>query len=283
MDMNTAKLKKNAFRVTKERGKTASRIRIPGGHMDARFLAIIQEIAEKYGNGTVHITNRQGFEVPGIDFEDMPKVNALLQSVIEGLEINQEEINCGYPAAGTRNINACIGARVCPYGCYDTSAFAQRMEKAVFPNDLHFKIAFTGCHNDCAKVRMHDFGIIGMTLPQFDPNRCISCGACVKKCQSKSVGALTLVNFRPERDHKKCIGCGECVLACPDSAWTRSPDRWRLSRCPAHTVRPRNQLSRAQTSFCRSPSRSPSRRCRSCRGRARCVLRCGRRSPTCRL
>ena len=87
MDMNTAKLKKNAFRVTKERGKTASRIRIPGGHMDARFLAIIQEIAEKYGNGTVHITNRQGFEVPGIDFEDMPKVNALLQSVIEGLEI----------------------------------------------------------------------------------------------------------------------------------------------------------------------------------------------------
>ena len=226
MDMNTAKLKKNAFRVTKERGKTASRIRIPGGHMDARFLAIIQEIAEKYGNGTVHITNRQGFEVPGIDFEDMPKVNALLQSVIEGLEINQEEINCGYPAAGTRNINACIGARVCPYGCYDTSAFAQRMEKAVFPNDLHFKIAFTGCHNDCAKVRMHDFGIIGMTLPQFDPNRCISCGACVKKCQSKSVGALTLVNFRPERDHKKCIGCGECVLACPDSAWTRSKEKY---------------------------------------------------------
>ena len=41
MDMNTAKLKKNAFRVTQERGKTASRIRIPGGHMDARFLAII--------------------------------------------------------------------------------------------------------------------------------------------------------------------------------------------------------------------------------------------------
>lgn len=100
------------------------------------------------------------------------------------------------------------------------------MEKAVFPNDLHFKIAFTGCHNDCCKVRMHDFGIIGMTLPQYDPNRCISCGACVRQCQKKSVSALTLVNFRPQRDPVKCIGCGECVLACPDAAWTRSKEKY---------------------------------------------------------
>ena len=55
MDINTKKLKKNAFRVTKVRGKTASRIRVPGGHLDAGYLSLIQEIAEKYGNGTVHI------------------------------------------------------------------------------------------------------------------------------------------------------------------------------------------------------------------------------------
>ena len=30
MDINTKILKKNAFRVTKERGMTASRIRVPG-------------------------------------------------------------------------------------------------------------------------------------------------------------------------------------------------------------------------------------------------------------
>ena len=66
MDINTKKLKKNAFRVTKERGKTASRIRVPGGHLDVKFLPMIQKIAEEYGNGTVHITSRQGFEIPGI-------------------------------------------------------------------------------------------------------------------------------------------------------------------------------------------------------------------------
>lgn len=226
MDVNTKKLKKNAFRVTKVRGKTASRIRVPGGQLKAEHLSIIQEIAREYGNGMVNITSRQGFEVPGINFEDMPRVNELLQPVIEGLNINQEEAGKGYPASGTRNIVACVGNQICPYACYDTTAFAQRIEKAVFPNDLHFKIALTGCSNDCAKVRMHDFGIIGMTLPQFERDRCVTCQACVKFCKRKSVEALKEVNYRPARNEEKCIGCGECVLNCPMAAWTRSTEKY---------------------------------------------------------
>lgn len=226
MDINTKQLKKNAFRVTKVRGVTASRVRVPGGHLEAKYLSKIQEIAETYGNGTVHITSRQGFEIPGIPFDKIQEVNLALQSLIEGLEINQESVGDGYPAAGTRNITACIGNRVCPYACYDTSAFAKRIEKAVFPNDLHFKIALTGCPNDCAKVRMHDFGIMGMTVPSLDASRCVSCGACVKVCTKKSVGALKGVNYRPVRNEEKCIGCGECVLNCPNMAWSRSEKKY---------------------------------------------------------
>ncbi|HEY9575032.1 MAG TPA: sulfite reductase subunit C [Lachnospiraceae bacterium] len=226
MDVNTKVLKKNAFRVTKERGLSASRIRVPGGRMDAKYLADIQKIAETYGNGTVHLTIRQGFEIPGIPYEKMPEVNALLQPVIDGLGINQPQKGEGYSASGTRNIMACVGNSICPYGCYDTTAFARRVEKEIFPNDLHFKVAFTGCSNDCCKVRMHDFGIIGMTEPQFEAERCISCGACEKNCRKKSVKALTMVNFRPQRDHEKCIGCGECVNACPNYAWTRSEKKY---------------------------------------------------------
>ena len=74
MDINTKKLKKNAFRITKTRGITASRVRVPGGHLKAEYLGLIQEIADKYGNGTVHITTRQGFEIPGISFKDMDAV-----------------------------------------------------------------------------------------------------------------------------------------------------------------------------------------------------------------
>ncbi|MEW8995875.1 sulfite reductase subunit C [Clostridium sp.] len=226
MDINTKKLKKNAFRVTKTRGFTASRIRVPGGKMDAKYLAMIQEIAEKYGDGTVNITTRQGFEVPGIIFEDMDKVNELLQPIIEGLEINQVDEGMGYSAAGTRNISACVGNNICPYANYNTTEFAKKIEKAIFPNDLHFKVALTGCSNDCAKVRLNDFGIIGMTEPQYDMNKCVSCGACVKACTKKSTGALTMNNYKIQRDHKKCIGCGECVIACPTDAWTRSREKY---------------------------------------------------------
>ena len=71
LDINVGKLKKNAFRYSKVRGETASRIRIPGGVIDADSLAKVVEIAEKYGQGVIDLTNRQGIEIPGIKMEDM--------------------------------------------------------------------------------------------------------------------------------------------------------------------------------------------------------------------
>ena len=46
MDMNTKALKKNAFRVTKVRNVTSSRIRVPGGLLKAEYLVKIDVIAE---------------------------------------------------------------------------------------------------------------------------------------------------------------------------------------------------------------------------------------------
>ena len=130
----------------------------------------------------MHLTTRQGFEIPGIKFSDIDKVNELLQPIIEGLDINQEIPGKGYTAAGTRNVSACIGNNVCPYANYNTTNFAKRIEKEIFPNDLHFKIALTGCPNDCIKARMHDFGIIGMTMPQYDFRK-----VCILWCLCKSL------------------------------------------------------------------------------------------------
>ncbi len=226
LDINVGKLKKNAFRYSKVRGETASRIRIPGGVIDAKSLGQVVKIAEKYGNGVIDITNRQGIEIPGIKLEDMDKVNEEIQSIIEALHINQEEKGKGYPSSGTRNVEACPGERLCPFGCYDTTAFARKMEDMIFPNDRHVKIAFTGCSNDCAKTRMADFGIIGMTEPQYNPDRCVACEQCIDFCRRRSVGALSLVNGKVVRDTKKCVGCGVCVAYCPTRAWTRSKEHY---------------------------------------------------------
>ena len=100
------------------------------------------------------------------------------------------------------------------------------MDHEIFPNNRHVKVAFTGCSNDCAHVALNDFGIIGMTEPQYDPTRCIGCGQCVDWCQRRSVSALRLVNDKVVRDEDRCIGCGVCVVYCPTRAWTRSPEHY---------------------------------------------------------
>lgn len=45
------------------------------GDVSAEILEKVAEIAREYGNGTVHIATRQGFEIPGIPFELIPKIN----------------------------------------------------------------------------------------------------------------------------------------------------------------------------------------------------------------
>lgn len=90
-DINVGKLKRNAFRVSKHRGETASRVRMPGGYIDAESMKRISEIAEKYGNGSIFLTNRQGVEIPGIKLEDMDAVNKEIQLVIDNVKTNQEK------------------------------------------------------------------------------------------------------------------------------------------------------------------------------------------------
>ncbi len=230
LDINRKAITKNAYRITKVRGKTALRVRVPGGHLDAKYFDVLKEIAQKHGDGSVHLTTRQGFEIPGIPFEDIPEINKKIRPILEGLEIEKgvDIVNpkLGYPAAGTRNISACIGNNVCPFANFNTTDLARKLEKAIYPNNYHVKIALTGCPNDCIKARMQDFGIIGMAEPEYEYQSCIGCKACVKNCRVKVTGALKMQNGKVVRDHRRCIGCGECVMKCPTAAWTRSTKKF---------------------------------------------------------
>ena len=227
LDVDAKKIIKNAFRITKSRGKTAIRIRIPGGCLETKHFDLIKKIAEDYGDGVVHLTTRQGMEIPGIAYASIPDVNRSLMPLIQAIEIGSgvtiHDPEKGYPSAGTRNIAACIGSRVCPFANYDTTSLARKIEKEIYPNDFHVKVALTGCPNDCIKARMNDFGIVGMVEPQYDYQRCIGCEACVKNCASQVTGALRMHHGKVIRDKRRCIGCGECILKCPAAAWTRNP------------------------------------------------------------
>lgn len=229
-DLDTKVLIRNAFRITRDRDLTCLRVRVPGGHLAARWLPLIQRIAEQFGNGTVHLTTRQGFEIPGIPFDRTDDVRKVLAEYIAAVETEQgvavPRPAEGYPAAGLRNIAACIGNRVCQFANFDTTALALDLERLVYPHHFHVKIAVTGCPNDCIKAHLQDFGIIGQADVQLEADRCIGCEACVKNCRARVTGALTLHHRRVRRDPLRCIGCGECVLKCPTGAWSRNPEKF---------------------------------------------------------
>ena len=107
--------------------------------------------------------------------------------------------------------------------------YYEKLKEVRYQDVYHRALCYClGISNDTRRNinSMHDFGIMGMTVPHLESDRCVSCGACVKACKKKSVEALKPVNFRPQRDERRCIGCGECVLACPNAAWTRSEKKY---------------------------------------------------------
>jgi Na+-translocating ferredoxin:NAD+ oxidoreductase subunit B len=50
----------------------------------------------------------------------------------------------------------------------------------------------------------------------IDPGKCISCGACIKRCPVEAIAEDGNDKSKVGRD--KCIGCGVCVIGCPTDA-----------------------------------------------------------------
>lgn len=229
---NTKKIIKNAFRISKVRGESVIRIRVPGGHLDVKHLTMIKDLANEFGNGTVHLSSRQGFEIPGVKFADMDKIKERMAKMIYDIEENSDVIldspKQGYPSAGTRNIAACIGNRACRFSNADTTLLAQKIEKAIYPNNYHLKVTIVGCPNDCIKAHMNDVGIISNIIPEYDSQKCIGCEACLDNCRKIVTNALYSENCEIVRDEDYCIKCGECILKCPTGAFYRGDQLYRI-------------------------------------------------------
>ena len=230
-DIDIGKLKTNCYRQSKVPGEFMLQMRAPGGTIEAKYLSIIQHIAETWGNGTFHLGMRQTLNAPGIKYENIEAVNAYLQDYIKEIElelcgVDMESNNKGYPQIGPRNITSCIGSAHCIKGNINTFELARKLEKEIFPSPYHIKMSIAGCPNDCAKAHFNDVGIVGVTKPIYIKERCIGCGRCAKQCEHYATRVLSLVNNRIEKDPCCCVGCGECVEACPASAWVRSPQKF---------------------------------------------------------
>lgn len=202
-------LKKGGFMRQKQKGYFSLRLQVVGGNLTAENIRTVSEVADRYGKGYVHMTSRQGIEIPFIRFEDIEEVKAKLA---EG------GVKPGVCGPRVRTVTACQGAAVCPSGCIDTYALAKELDEHYFGKDLphKFKFGVTGCQNNCLKAEENDLGIKGGMIVDYKEDACIQCGVCVKACRE---GALTMKDGKVVIDREKCNHCGRCVKSCPTDAW----------------------------------------------------------------
>ena len=67
-DIDIKKTRINCFRQSKVPGEFMLQMRVPGAVIDAKYLKVVMEIAEKWGNGTFHLGTRQTLNAPGIKY-----------------------------------------------------------------------------------------------------------------------------------------------------------------------------------------------------------------------
>lgn len=204
-----AALKKGGFMRQKQKDNFSLRLAVVGGTLTAENLRKIAEVAEKYGDGHVHFTSRQGVEIPFVKLQDIDEVK---DSLAQG---GCEPGVCG---PRVRTVTACQGNEICPSGNIDTYHIAKELNERYFGRELphKFKFGVTGCQNNCLKAEENDVGIKGAAQVTWKEDACIQCGVCEKACREK---AITLEDNQVKVDYSKCNFCGRCAKSCPTDAW----------------------------------------------------------------
>ena len=134
------------------------RIRVPFGGLTANQLRQVADIADTYATGVGHVTTRQDFQ---LHFVPLPQVGTIMRKLAEvGLTTREACANT------VRNVTACALAGICPGEVFDVTPYAKTVADHLLRNPLNqslprkFKIAFSGCKQDCALTPIHDVGLL---------------------------------------------------------------------------------------------------------------------------
>ena len=209
MAVDYTTLKKCGFMRQKQKNNFSLRLAVVGGNLTSKNLQKIAEVAEKFGDGHVHLTSRQSIEIPFIKLDDIEEVKE---------ELAKGDCKPGVCGPRVRTVTACQGNQVCPSGNIDSNHIAQELDKRYFARELphKFKFGVTGCQNNCLKAEENDVGIKGAMTVSWKEDACIQCGVCEKACRT---GAITIQDGKVSVEESKCNYCGRCAKACPTDAW----------------------------------------------------------------
>ncbi len=199
-------LKKGGMIHQTTEGLFAMRIHVTGGNLGTAQMEAIRQAAERFGRGRVHLTIRQGVEIPDVPLDALAPAKEFLAA--SGLTV-------GGAGPTVRTVTACPGCRTCRRGVIDAPSLAAAIDRELYgkPAPHKFKVGVSGCPNNCIKAEENDAGVKGWIEPRVAGPSCIPCEACMASCP---VGAIrTGEDGRPVIDGDACIGCGDCIPACP--------------------------------------------------------------------
>ncbi|MCX5771396.1 MAG: Mov34/MPN/PAD-1 family protein, partial [Candidatus Hydrogenedentes bacterium] len=130
-------------------GRYMVRVRIAAGVGLPEQLRTVARLSRQYGNGILHVTTRQDIQIHDVAIEDTP-------GVLEGL------LQAGLSSRGgggntVRNISASLSG-VCPTEKFDVAPYAVALAEYLLQHNSSFylprkyKIAFSGCDDDCGQA-----------------------------------------------------------------------------------------------------------------------------------
>jgi len=193
------------------------RLKAVAGDLSALQLSCIAEVAEQYGEGVVHLSTRQGVEIHNVHRDNIEAAQLALRKA--GVEM-------GANGPRVRVIVACPGEATCKWGVIDTKKIAKELDRRFFNQEVpgKFKMAVTGCANNCTKANENDIGIRGAIEPEWVSTSCCDCGLCLQFCPVKAIerkerGSNGTREYGYSIDRESCINCNFCNQHCPGEAW----------------------------------------------------------------
>ncbi|HUA20438.1 MAG TPA: nitrite/sulfite reductase [Bryobacteraceae bacterium] len=155
-DFRAQRLRRGVY-SQRQTGVHMIRTKIPGGMLTAAQLDQLAGIADEFGGGKGHLTTRQNIQY---HFVPLPQVAPLLHKLADVRLTTREAC---YNTV--RNVTACPLSGLLADEAFDVRPYAQRVAFAFLHKELtdamprKFKIAFSGCKEDCMVGAIHDIGL----------------------------------------------------------------------------------------------------------------------------
>ena len=202
-------LKNMGFLINEKTNTFTANIITVNGILTAEQQKCIGEAATLFGNGIIKLSTSFTIEVKGIPYE---KINDFREY------IGKAGLETGGIGPKLRPVVSCIGSD-CRYGLTDTLKLSDEIHNRIYNKYKNvelphrFKIAISGCPNDCTKINLCEIGIMSQHIPDFNDDACKGCKNCSieKLCP---VDACKMEDKKLQRDKDNCNNCGRCIEKC---------------------------------------------------------------------